>query len=71
MYYQDKSIYEGEFKNDMRDGHGKMIFNNMWVYTGTWRNNRMEGRGTLTDPIVILSLLLLSLLLLSLLLLLL
>ena len=50
MEYLDGSLYEGTFKNNMREGEGQMHFANGWIYSGMWKNNKMEGKGTLTDP---------------------
>ena len=38
-------IYEGEFKNGLRDGQGKTINPNGNSYEGEWRNNLRHGKG--------------------------
>ena len=38
-------VYEGEFHNDMLNGHGKMIQPKKMVYEGQWLNNEMHGEG--------------------------
>lgn len=35
---------------DYRDGYGKLVFSNKGVYEGTWKMNKMHGKGTLYYP---------------------
>ena len=37
--------YEGEFKNGIREGKGKFIYNNKNIYDGEWKNDIKEGKG--------------------------
>ena len=43
MYKDGK--YEGEFKNNLRDGKGIMYYNNDNKYEGEWKNDFKEGKG--------------------------
>lgn len=45
-----KSYYEGEFKENMRQGNGKYFFKDGSTYEGMWQNNMMTGRGVFTWP---------------------
>ena len=44
------SRYEGDFKENMRNGFGKYILPNNSVYTGMWREGMMNGRGVFIWP---------------------
>lgn len=49
MEYADGRIYEGHFTNDCWDGYGNAYFpSNNSRYTGYWKMNKREGRGTTT-----------------------
>lgn len=49
MEYADGRIYEGHFTDDCWDGYGNAYFpSNKSRYTGYWKMNRREGRGTTT-----------------------
>jgi hypothetical protein len=39
------ATYEGDFKNNMYDGHGKYRWADGAVYIGSWLNNKMHGKG--------------------------
>ena len=41
--------YVGQFKNNLRNGKGKMIYYDDFVYEGDWVNNRWHGIGTIVD----------------------
>ena len=43
--YYNKDIYEGEFKNDKREGNGKYIWENGEYYIGQWLNGNKHGMG--------------------------
>ena len=49
--YDFKSLqmrYNGEFKNDLREGNGTLIsYDEKFYYEGEWSNNKMEGTGVL------------------------
>ena len=42
-----KYEYEGEMKDNKRDGYGKLIFENGIYYIGQWKNGMRHGQGTL------------------------
>jgi hypothetical protein len=44
----EKSRYDGNYKNGLKDGYGKMIYPNGDIYEGMWVENKMEGEGTYT-----------------------
>ena len=42
--------YQGEWKDTMRHGHGKMTYSDKRVYEGEWERDLRHGFGTLTYP---------------------
>jgi hypothetical protein len=45
-YIKLKMIYNGEFKDDLREGNGKVISKDgSHYYVGDWLNNKMDGNG--------------------------
>ena len=48
IYYPDKSKYEGDFKNDMKDGHGTLEYPDGRKYVGEFKNDLMHGKGVMT-----------------------
>jgi len=46
--FNTKSIYEGEFKNDMKEGYGIEKFNDGSIYKGYYSQDMKEGIGILT-----------------------
>lgn len=42
------NIYEGNYKNNFRHGHGKMVFESGNVYEGNWLNGKYHGYGKQT-----------------------
>lgn len=44
----EKARYEGNYKNGLKDGYGKMVFPSGDVYEGMWVENKMCGEGTYT-----------------------
>ena len=44
------NIYEGEWIQDQKDGHGKQIWANGTVYEGQWQDNLPHGIGKYTKP---------------------
>ena len=42
------SLYEGHFKQSLRDGYGRFIDAGGQTYDGYWRQNCYWGEGTLT-----------------------
>jgi hypothetical protein len=45
--YEDGAVFIGSFKNDKRNGWGKMSYARGDVYEGEWRDYNRHGRGTL------------------------
>ena len=43
---EEKARYEGDYKDNMKHGVGKMVFPNKDVYEGEWFENKMQGTGT-------------------------
>jgi hypothetical protein len=40
IYYNNQFKYDGEFKNNKREGNGKLIDNNdKVIYDGVWKDN--------------------------------
>ncbi|GMG17885.1 unnamed protein product [Phytophthora fragariaefolia] len=48
--HQSGAVYEGEFYNNMRHGQGTETSTLGYSYTGTWRCNRIYGKGRLFCP---------------------
>ena len=46
---EGKIIYEGELKNDKKEGFGKCNFNDKILYIGEWSNNLINGKGKLLN----------------------
>ncbi len=48
-YYNYKNIllYEGEYKNSLKDGYGIQYYMNGDTYEGEWKENLMDGQGIL------------------------
>ena len=46
MAYRDGHVFEGEFKNWIKDGAGKMTYRNGDLYIGTWKGD--DGKGSIT-----------------------
>ena len=57
IYYQDLrkieyecgGVYDGEIKNNLRNGHGTYTWANGNQYVGEWRDNLQHGQGTFTS----------------------
>lgn len=45
--YCDGSVYQGEFSNNLREGHGTVYFPEGGLYSGSWVCGNMQGNGTL------------------------
>ena len=41
----DYGIYEGETKNDLKEGKGILFYNNGNRYEGEFKNDLIEGKG--------------------------
>jgi len=37
------ALFEGEFKNGCKEGHGKMIYPSGNYYEGDWKSDQKEG----------------------------
>lgn len=46
--YEGGTVYEGEYRNWKRNGHGKMTFSTGDVYEGEWKDDVKNGHGKLT-----------------------
>ncbi len=49
MKYVDGSVYQGEFKDGMRHGKGKLTKMDGEVYEGDWVDGKKHGKGVLTS----------------------
>ena len=45
--YNDKTYYEGEFKNNKRYGNGKYYLKNILKYEGEFKDDEYDGEGTI------------------------
>ena len=43
MNYFNGDRYDGEWKNNMRDGPGVFVNNDGDMYDGNWKSDKMEG----------------------------
>jgi len=54
MNYPDGRHYEGEYKNNKRDGYGIMTYQDGSLYQegshyeGEWKNDKRDGQGVMT-----------------------
>jgi len=46
--FSNKSVYEGEFKNDMKEGYGIEKFNDGSIYKGYFVQGKKQGKGMLS-----------------------
>ena len=46
--YHNNDVYEGQWKDNERNGQGIMRFADGEVYVGTWKDGKMHGYGTYT-----------------------
>lgn len=47
--YADGKVYEGNWRNGVREGHGRLVHTNGATYTGDWKNNMANGLGVYQD----------------------
>ena len=45
MTWPDGRVYEGEFKQDKREGTGTFSYPDGRQYIGLWTNNKQDGEG--------------------------
>lgn len=45
MKYKNGRVYEGFFKNDLRDGKGFELYHNGNTYKGDFKYGKAEGKG--------------------------
>ena len=51
LTFPNGEVYEGEFKENKRNGYGKrLIENDILIYEGEWENDKYHGRGILYNP---------------------
>ena len=43
--YIDQSVYQGELRNEKRNGKGRYDYPNGDVYVGQWKNDKFHGQG--------------------------
>ncbi len=43
-------MYQGEFLDDLRDGHGDGVLKDGSRYIGSWREGKMHGKGKMYPP---------------------
>ena len=46
--WPDGAVYDGEFVNGQREGHGKYTFGDGVRYNGAWKEGRYDGFGYVT-----------------------
>jgi len=44
-FQETNGVYEGEWKDNNKEGLGKKSFSDKSVYMGSWKNNMKEGQG--------------------------
>ena len=44
MKYNNGDLYNGEWKNDLKEGEGTIKYNNGDIYDGNWKNDLKEGK---------------------------
>ena len=47
-YYTNGDIYDGEIKNDKRNGKVKLTYNDGYMYNDQLKNNKINGEGKMT-----------------------
>jgi len=49
-FYSDGSLYDGTWKNDVKEGVGKVIYSNGLMFEGSFVNGVRNGEATITWP---------------------
>ena len=44
--YEDKSSYNGDWRQGLREGHGEFVTSSGSVYRGLWQSDKPHGKGT-------------------------
>ncbi len=47
IYFEKGEFYDGDFRNNKRDGRGVYRYENKYEYHGQWKNGLRDGEGTL------------------------
>lgn len=50
MVYDDNSSFNGDWRLDLRHGHGELVTKDGAVYRGLWVSDKPHGKGTLHIP---------------------
>ena len=48
--YDEGSVYEGSFKNGLRNGLGKYTMPDGFTYEGEWKDDQIQGKGVARYP---------------------
>ena len=48
--YDEGSVYEGSFKNGLRNGLGKYTMPDGFKYEGEWKDDQIQGKGVARYP---------------------
>lgn len=48
--WPEKTVYVGEFRDNIIEGYGRHQWLDGKVYEGQWKNNRINGSGTMSWP---------------------
>ena len=48
--YDEGSVYEGSFKNGLRNGLGKYTMPDGFTYEGQWKDDQIQGKGIARYP---------------------
>ena len=51
FHYPDGSKYDGEWNENVREGHGIYTYQNNDTYDGEWKNNQRHGKGIYTNAL--------------------
>lgn len=50
FYWPDNRKYDGEYKNDKREGYGTFYWEDGRIYKGYWKNGKQSGEGEFYNP---------------------